>query len=159
MKPSNDATRALGKDGPGHTINALGRCWTFHPIGQADKAGIESFMRARAFRFLRQSKEEGWITDEEYEQDRQDLRDRIAAGEYSIAGPQFVRTFNSLDGKVELVRLMLSEKHPRVTGEEVLELLAVEPHAVVEAIHTLHPEFAATEDDSADPTPAKAPRP
>jgi hypothetical protein len=138
-------SQALGASGPGYDVELDGKTYTLLPFTQRDKAGIEAWVRKRAWAEVRAAKD--YLTPDEYRQLREDMASSLAGREYALYGPRVQAMLNSVEGMVEMLRLMLAKKHGADATQALAErLLAERGEQVNEGLRALHPDWFDKED-------------
>lgn len=121
--------------GLGKTLEHEGKVYTFSPCDQTLKGRFEVWMEGRAWK--RNERQAQHLSPVEHERRRQQLSRDIDSGVYSWESEVWAQAVNTVEGRVQLLKLSLEAAHPRITDEEVAKLYGTRRDDCNEILHWL----------------------
>lgn len=150
-----EINRALGEAGAGCSLEIGGEMWILSWPTKGMQAKYEDWLERRARKAAL-----AWADDldeDAYQGMLARVNGEIAAGKYTFGQPACLAAMKTADGFLELMRLLLEPKHPRITTEKVRQLLEADPHGWVATIQSMFPAEAKKEGPEGNgPAPPEA---
>jgi hypothetical protein len=129
---ADDPSPALGANGGGFKVIALGEEWTLLPPTQADKAEyvawIKACVRQEAFEAREGTK------PEDFRALLSAVNEEIASGAYEWGEPAWAKWLARRKGAVRMARLLMARRHRGITDQKVSDIFEASPEAFGQAL-------------------------
>lgn len=127
-----EVNSALGKEGHGQVVRALGREFVLKPPTQSCYAEYERWLERHARDKLRESRE--YLPPEEYEEDRITLLRDINTFQYSWGKPLCKASLVSVEGGLEWAAILLRQTTPKADAALARKIIEDAPDEFADAL-------------------------
>lgn len=126
-RSSLDFTQMLGNIGPKYKLVRKGQTYIFSFLTDKQRAWYEQWMKQS---ILEEIENNEYISEERKQKQIDMVMSKIRGGEYKFGGTEFNRVRNTEVGKVRFIQMLLYEHHPKISYEEVENLVEAEPERI-----------------------------